>query len=38
MKITNYAKYQQAVMCFAKGHNVIANILLRAAYGVRYEK
>lgn len=28
-------KYRQAHTCFTDGHSVIANLLLRAAYGVK---
>jgi len=34
MKITNPASYRSAVMLHKSGHDVLANLFLRAAYGV----
>lgn len=35
MKIINYKKYRSAVMLHKLGHDVMANLFLRAAYGVK---
>ncbi len=35
MKVTNLANYRRAVMLHKSGHGVLANIFLRAAYGVK---
>lgn len=35
MKITDSAKYRCAVMLHKSGHDILANIFLRAAYGVK---
>ena len=38
MKITDSAKYRSAVMLHKCGHDALANLFLRAAYGVSNEK
>lgn len=34
MKLTDIAKYRSAVVLHKLGHDVLANLFLRAAYGV----
>lgn len=35
MKITNLEEYRKAVMFHKSGQDVLANLFLRAAYGVK---
>jgi len=34
MKLTDIGKYRSAVILHKSGHDVLANLFLRAAYGV----